>query len=272
MTTGLPGTSEADVAHANGGPGEDGRQAGNGKQPVENNTLLGEIGKEGEQTDREGDEDGDERTTATIDVGEDLGGLVEVGKGGECTGGTEDGGVADGEDSKENNRVHYGGENSYAGVFNGNHKGRRFGIGLEVSVEQAWVVERDEQTNKCKGHDVEERDAPKDLLDRSWEGFAWVGSFGSRQTNEFGAGEGKGCSDEDTASPFEAVVKGTGVNPVFAANVATFRSSTNIKDDTEEALGSVSNKLVANDGKEWTHMKPMTATTLMMEKINSASP
>lgn len=80
---GGPRAAEADVAEADGGPCEDGGEAGNGEEPVQHGALLFEIGEEGEEADECGDEDGYEGSATFVDVAEDLGRLSEVGEGGE---------------------------------------------------------------------------------------------------------------------------------------------------------------------------------------------
>lgn len=121
----VPGASEADVAGADGGPGEDGGEARDGEEPVQDGVFLFEIGQVGEEAECCGDEDGDEGASSLVDVAEDLGGLAKVGEGGESSRGTEDGGVSDGQDGDEDDGVHHRGEDIDAGSLDGNDKGRR---------------------------------------------------------------------------------------------------------------------------------------------------
>lgn len=62
--------------------------------------------------------------------------------------------------------------------------------------------------------------------------------------------------------------------PVSAANVPSSGATAAVEDDTEDAkYRTVSSKRPKKlNNEENTHMKPMTAMTLMMEKTNSASP
>ena len=49
MAVVLPGCAEADVREADGAPGEDSREAGEGEEPVEGCLLGGGRGEEGEE-------------------------------------------------------------------------------------------------------------------------------------------------------------------------------------------------------------------------------
>lgn len=66
--TGCPGAAEANVAEADGCPGEDCGEAGYGEQPLQDDALLFEVGEEGEDAQQRGDEDGYEGSAASVHV------------------------------------------------------------------------------------------------------------------------------------------------------------------------------------------------------------
>ena len=96
----------------------------------------------------------------------------------------------------------------------------------------SWYNEsKYEETN-----DVEEGNAPEDLLGSLRQSLSGVGSFGSSKTNKLSTTESKGSSNKDTAEALETVDKSSGLVPVFCANVTTSISgnTTNIDDDTKD--------------------------------------
>lgn len=78
-----PALAEADVREADGAPGEDGGEAGDGQHPVECVGLFAGGGEEGEEAQDGGDDDGEEGATFAVDVGEESWGLTLFGQGGE---------------------------------------------------------------------------------------------------------------------------------------------------------------------------------------------
>ena len=87
----FPGGAEADVREADGAPGEDRAQAGEGEHPGEGNALDRGGGKVSEKAEGGGEEDGDDGAAFPINVGEDLGGLALFCKSSQCARGTIDG-------------------------------------------------------------------------------------------------------------------------------------------------------------------------------------
>ena len=75
MALQAPGATEADVGEADGAPGENGGEAGEGEHPVEGVFLLVAGGEVGEETDGGGEDDGEDGTAFAIDVAEEGGGL-----------------------------------------------------------------------------------------------------------------------------------------------------------------------------------------------------
>lgn len=132
---------------------------------------------------------------------------------------------------------------------------------------------RHKQSNQGQSDDVKDGDAPEDLFDGSWQRFPRVGGLGSSEPDELRTSEGESGRDEDRAKPLKAVVEGAWVLPVLAANVAAFGRAANIEDNSEQAVPS-ERLFVAWEERTrtLTYMKLMTAMTLMMENMNSASP
>ena len=226
--------AEADVREADGAPGEDRRKAAEGEHPGEGVVLFGRGGEVGQQAEARGEEDGDEGPAALVDVGEHAGCLVLLGEGGEGARGAVDGGVADGEDGDHDDYVHHRVEALDAGVEDGDDERGGVCVG-RVGADESGVGVGHEEADEDERDDVEEADAPEDLLDGCGQGFAGVGRLGGGQADELGAGEGEGCGDEDGAEAFEAVVEGAWVGPVFAADVAAVGAASDVEDDAEDA-------------------------------------
>lgn len=231
----LPALAEADVGEADGHPGEDGRQTGDGKHPGKSLVLNhGVGGEESKETEDGGEADADHGTALAVNVGEDPGSLALLGKSSKSTGRTVDRGVTNRQDSNHDDNVHDGRQHVNASVLDGNDEGRGGGIGRRVTIQETRVVVRDKQTNDGKGNDVEEGDTPEDLLDSGGQGLARVGSLSSGETDQLGTGESEGGSDENAAKTLEAVVERSGIPPVLVANVAALGTTTDVQDDTED--------------------------------------
>lgn len=268
----LPGATESDVSEADGAPGEDGRETGDGHHPSKGNSLLVRGSQEAEQTEGGGDADGPERATLAVDVGQEAGSLTLLGKGGEGTRGTIDGGVTDRQHGNHDDDVHDGGQTLDTGIFDGNDEGRSLSIGRRATTNEFRVVVGDEQANKGERDHVEEGNTPEHLLDSSGERLAGVGSLGGSQTNQLGTSKGEGCINEHTAKTLEAIVEGTGVVPVASTNIATLGATTTVQNDSEDTNQEVSKSQSQKQTEAATYMNPMTAITLMVENTNSASP
>lgn len=85
MTSRFPRSAEPNMTKTNRHPGEDTREAGQRKQPIENLARRTRVQDSsiGDQTDGAGDEDRDQRPSFPIDVCEAFWGLVLLGEGGE---------------------------------------------------------------------------------------------------------------------------------------------------------------------------------------------
>lgn len=135
------------------------------------------------------------------------------------------------------------------------------------------MVVGDQQAHKREGDNVEKSYPPKHLLDGRGEGFPRIGRLSGGQANEFRPGKRKGCSDKDTAQTFESVVEGAGVAPELATNVSAIGCPSAIKNDCEESRSTCQTQCDHRARRRFAaHMNPITAVTLIMEKVNSASP
>lgn len=229
-----PSLAEADVAQTDTGPGEQGAERTNRKKPVEDCAVDLQVGKESQETDARGEEDGDEGTALAIDIGKDLRSMGLLSQSSEGTRRAKDSRVTDADDRNENNGVHDAGENRGSGALDGNNKGTRRGIRAVLTSEETTFVGGHEQADEHQGDDVEDGDAPEDLLDGGRERLAGVSGFGSSETDKFCASEREGAGDEDAAEAPEAVVEGAGVSPVLATDVAAFWLAADVDDNGKE--------------------------------------
>ena len=78
----FPGFAEADMGEADGAPGEDGGETGDGLHPGEGMVLGARGSEEGQEAKCGSDADGAEGAALAVDVGEEVGGLALVCKGG----------------------------------------------------------------------------------------------------------------------------------------------------------------------------------------------
>ena len=70
-----PGATKSNVCEADGAPGENGGEAGDGEHPVESVFLLLTSGEIGKEADSSGEDDGEDWSAFTIDVAEEGRGL-----------------------------------------------------------------------------------------------------------------------------------------------------------------------------------------------------
>jgi hypothetical protein len=158
---------------------------------------------------------------------------VLFGKGSECARRAVNRGVADGKNGNHDDGVEYGGESFDSGILDSNNKRGCNDVGTVGVLQKTRVVVGNDQTDNGQGYDVEERNAPEDLLDGGGQRLSGIGSFRCSKTNQFGSREGKGCVDEDTTKALEAVVKGSWIAPELSANVAALGTATDVDDDPQ---------------------------------------
>lgn len=230
---GLPGLAEADVGGADGAPGEQEGQTGEGEEPGEDGALTGGLTDEGEAAKSDLEQDTPDGTALTVDIGEELGGHTALGHGLNGTGGTEGAGVGDGDDGEGDDGVEDGREDLDAGILDGEHEGGRLGV-CARGTQQTRVVGSDDEAEDEEVDDVEQEDAPKDLLHRTGDGLLGVGRLGGGETDQFGTAKGEGGGDEDGTEAAEAISERTWVLPVFDANVTLVSNATTVDDNTQE--------------------------------------
>ncbi|KAH0551053.1 hypothetical protein GP486_007595, partial [Trichoglossum hirsutum] len=126
-----PALAEADVAQADGAPGEDGREARQREHPREGLALGFRVGgrEVGEETEKRRDGDAHYGSAFSVDVSEDPRRLTLVRKRGQRARGAVDGRVPHGQDSNHDNCVHDRRETIDPRVADGNHKRRCLGVG-----------------------------------------------------------------------------------------------------------------------------------------------
>lgn len=266
----LPAAAEADVCETDGAPSEDGRQTGEREQPVQGETssVLATSNNVAEETHRRGNTNGGEGAALAINVGKEARCLSLLSERGQGAGRAIDGGVANRENSNENNAVHNGWEDLDSSIINGDNEWRGLGI-FAAGSEESLITIWNQQTDNGQGHDVEETDTPEDLLDGSWQGLAGVVGLSGSQADQLGTGERESGSDEHAAQALESgmersrrdsytyvgllfVSSITGLDciraPVSPTNVAALRTATTVEDYAKD--DETNNGSDLDDGKD----------------------
>ena len=101
-----PSLAETDVGHADGSPSEEGSKTGQGNEPVKDRCTSGSQVHVAESTPCKDENDGEQRTSRAVHVGEDLGGITLISESGKGTRSTVDTRDTDGDDGDENDNVH----------------------------------------------------------------------------------------------------------------------------------------------------------------------
>ncbi|KAG7758144.1 hypothetical protein KL911_001120 [Ogataea haglerorum] len=226
-------SSESDVAEADGSPREHGRQSRKSEQPVEDFSFLRRGGQETEQSERQGEAHGNERSSLSVDVAKDLWSKVLLGERGNCSGAGVDGGVSDGEHGHHDDHVENGRQHLDSSVFDGNDERRGGGV-HRGRAEQSVVGVWHEQADDGERDHVEERDSPEHLFDGRRQRLPRVVGFCSSQSAKLGSGERERSGDEDGTQTLETVCKWAWVVEVLASDVATFWTASAVEDDTED--------------------------------------
>ncbi|KAG7821287.1 hypothetical protein KL928_001371 [Ogataea angusta] len=226
-------SSKSDVAEADRSPREHGRQSRKSEQPVEDVSLLWRGGQETEQSEREGEADGDERSSLSVDVAEDLWSKVLLGERGDCSGARVDGRVSDREHGHHDDDVENGRQHVDASVLDGNDKRRGGGV-HRGRAEQSVVGVWHEQADDGERDHVEERDSPEHLFDGRGQRLSRVVGLCSSQSAKLGSGERERSGDENGTQTLETVCEWAWVVEVLASEVATFWTTAAVEDDTED--------------------------------------
>lgn len=234
MTLYSPRLSKSNVAHADRGPSEECRETGESEKPVENSvpgTHYVDVrdGAKGEHRD-----DGPERPSTLVNVGEDLGCVTSLGEGGKYT----RSGVDAGETDRKNGNADDDVEETVESLKTGErgHDDERRGTSSGTSSEQSLVVVGNVETDDQERGDVDNGDTPESTLDGRRERFARVGSFGSGESDKFSSGERESSRDEYSADTLETVTESSGVAPVLTSDVFGVRSrlsTSDVENDTD---------------------------------------
>jgi hypothetical protein len=159
-----------------------------------------------------------------------------------------------------------------AGGFDSNDEWRvsRVGTGREGEIR---VVRWDDETDDKQRNDVEERNAPEDLLGGLGNSLAGIVTFSCCETNELCTTECEGGYDENGAEAREAVYERARIAPVFPTNVAPTsnvrtKSLTPLRRDAYLLSVGTPPQLIIMPRM----MNPMIAVTLIMPNANSTSP
>ena len=213
----LPGVPESDVGEADAAPCEEGGKTGERHEPVEGDGTAGGEGHESQRRPGDDEDGGPQRTAGAVDVAEEAGSVTLLSKRTERARATVDTGEADGDDRQHDDDVGEVSKSNDAGALSNDDERRGGHIDVAAS-KKSGVVVVDEETNESKGQDVEQGDAPEDLLDRRRERLGGVLRFGCSETDELGTREGEGSSDEHSAESDKGGER-TGVLPPLATLV-----------------------------------------------------
>lgn len=118
-------------------------------------------------------------------------------------GGAESARIGDTHDSDQDDGIENGGESLDASQLNGDDERRMTRCGALARVQLA--VWRNNEANQGKVDDVEDGNAPDDLLGSPRDLLPRVLGLGGGQTSQLGAGVGEGGGDEDAAEAVEAI-------------------------------------------------------------------
>lgn len=150
----FPRGPEADVRETDGAPGEQRRETRQRLQPGEDDDAA--AGKRNVRQRAEGDdgERGPQRSSGTINVGEDLGGVALFCERGEGARAAVNTGEANRDDGEEDDDVDEVAKGRNACVDGGDDE-RRGGDIDQSGAQEAFVVVRDEEADEEQREDVE---------------------------------------------------------------------------------------------------------------------
>jgi hypothetical protein len=230
-----PSVTETDVGEADGSPGEEVGETGQGQEPVEDGQTLWCQGDVGKETENQGEDEGRVWATVLVNLGEDLWAHTLLAKSLKGSGGSVCAGVGDRDDGEGDDGVEDGREGLDVGEVEGQDEWRVLGV-CAGSSREGLVIGWDNGTEDEEGDDVEEGDTPEDLLGSLWDGLSWVIRLGGGETDQLSSSESEGCSNEDGAETLEAVLEGSWVVPVLESEVATVIGwdTTAVDDDTKD--------------------------------------
>lgn len=206
FSPGLPGGAEAYVRDANAHVDEEVGETGEGEQPVEDCAAARGFVDKRKEAEQDLQHHARDRAAGLVDVREQLRAHSVAGERLERPRRTVRARVGDAEHADQDDGVEDGRQPVDVGELDGNDKGRT--SALRAGRGQVRGVVGDDEPDDEEVDDVEEGDAPEDLLCGFWDLAARVLGFGCGEAGEFGAAVGEGGGDEDGAEAFESVLWG----------------------------------------------------------------
>jgi hypothetical protein len=232
----LPSLSESDMTQTDAHPGEDGRETGEGQQPVEHlSTDRGDVDI-GDRAERQDGNDGPKRSSRLVDVGEEPGSVPGLRQGGEGTGTGVDTRETDGEDGNTDGSVDEMIQTLDVGIVESQDEGGSGSVVRRSTTQQPLIVVRNQQPDQSQGSDVDQSDTPESILDCTGHGLPWVRSLGSGQSDQLGSGERESGGDEYRTDSLESVTESARIAVVSSSDVRVVPtsggSSSTYEDDT----------------------------------------
>lgn len=242
-TLDLHGHSESEVAQVDGAPCEDGGEATDGHEPVEDGVLgFDRTGTDECKQSKERDcDDAKQRSSLSINVSEEGRSLTLLGESSDSSRETKDRGVADGQNGNHNDDVHDRWKALDAGSLDGNDERRGGSVSRRALVEQLGVVPGNKEADQSQRHNIEEGNSPEDLLGSSGDGLSGIGGLGSSQASQLSSVESKGSRHEDGTDSLGTSRESAGVVPVSASDVVVVGSSSTGQNNSENDESDHSN-------------------------------
>jgi hypothetical protein len=219
VTVILPCIPETNVGEANTAPGEECSQTGKRLKPVESDGSTSVQGHEGERRPKEDEDSGPQGSASAVNVREEARSITLLSKRTQCTRATVDTRETDGNDRQHDDDVGKVGESDNASALGNNDEGRGLDIDEGAIAKEIGVVMFDEQTDESERQDIEESNAPEDLLDRRGQRPRRVLRFSSSKTDELSARERK-CSGDKDATESDKAGESARIRPCFAPLVS----------------------------------------------------
>lgn len=164
VTLSLPCSSESNVAQTNTAPGEQGRETGKSQEPVEDVTAARADVDVGDRAKDQDGDNGPQRPTRLVNVGEDSRSESGFSHGGQGSGTGVDAGETDRQDGDTDGGVDEVVETLNTGSLEDEDEGRGGGI-VAAASEESVIGVGNKQTDDGQRGDVDDRDSPEGLLD-----------------------------------------------------------------------------------------------------------
>jgi hypothetical protein len=214
-----PCTAEADVCQADGAPGEEVGQPRQGQEPIKDGVSLRSFVDISQEAESERDDKANPWATFRVYQCAPSRAHAIFAKSLHSTGGSICARIGHANNRNRDNSVEDGWETLDAGGLDSNDEWRvsRVGTGR---IGQIWVIRWDDETEDKQRNNVEESNAPEDLLGCLGNSLARIIALCRSETNELSTSEGKGGYDENGTKALKAVLERTGIAPVFTTNIA----------------------------------------------------